>query len=93
MVRKLSNLFASFNDGPQARRFLTPRPDSWLARLLVRLEESYYHQIVLPEILTVLKVNPAIAVQRKTTEDASLGRKAIYRNMATELGKYGCLRD
>lgn len=57
------------NDGPQAGRFLTPRPDSWLARSLIRWEESYYHQIVLPEILTVLKVNPAIAVQRKTTED------------------------
>ena len=59
------------NDGPQAGRFLTPRPDSWLAKSLVRLEESYYHQIVLPEILTVLKVNPAIAVQRKTNEDAA----------------------
>ena len=59
------------NDGPQAGRFLTPRPDSSLARSLVQLEESYYHQIVLPEILTVLKVDPAIAVQRKTTEDAT----------------------
>lgn len=57
------------NDGPRAGQFLTPRPNSWLAKRLVRLEESYYDQIVLPEILAVLKVNPAIAVQRKTTED------------------------
>lgn len=59
------------NAGPQAKRFLTPRLDSWLARFLVRLEENYYDQIVLPEILIVLKVNPAIAVQRKTDEDSA----------------------
>lgn len=58
------------NDGPQANRFLTPRPDGWLAKLLVKMEENYYSQMILPEVLTVLKVNPAIAVQRKTNEDA-----------------------
>jgi thymidylate kinase len=59
----------ALNHGPQAHRFLTPRPDGWLTRLLVRMEESYYSQIVSPEVLAVLKLNPAIAVQRKTTED------------------------
>ena len=58
------------NAGPQANRFLTPRSDNWLARLLVEMEESYYSQMILPEVLTVLKVNPAVAVQRKTNEDA-----------------------
>jgi thymidylate kinase len=58
------------NAGPQANRFLTPRTDNWLARLLVEMEESYYSQMILPEVLTVLKVNPAVAVQRKTNEDA-----------------------
>ncbi|HXQ33444.1 MAG TPA: hypothetical protein VN843_05430 [Anaerolineales bacterium] len=58
------------NDGPQANSFLTPRPSSWLAMLLVRMEEGYYDQMILPEVLAVLKVNPAIAVQRKTNEDA-----------------------
>jgi thymidylate kinase len=58
------------NDGPQAKLFLTPRPNSWLARRLVEMEENYYSQMILPEIVTVLKVNPAIAVQRKTNEDA-----------------------
>jgi len=59
----------NLNEGPRAGQFLTPRPNSWLAKTLVHLEEGYYHQIVLPEVLAVLKVNPAIAVQRKTTED------------------------
>ena len=58
------------NNGPQANRFLAPRPNSWLAKLLVRMEENYYSQMVLPEVVTVLKVNPAIAVQRKTNEDS-----------------------
>ena len=58
------------NNGPQANRFLAPRPNSWLAKLLVKMEENYYSQMVLPEVVTVLKVNPAIAVQRKTNEDS-----------------------
>ena len=70
------------NDGPRAKQFLTPRPNSWLAKKLVHLEESYYDQIVLPEILTVLKVNPAIAVQRKTTEDP-----ASVEKRSTEIWK------
>jgi len=55
---------------PEARQFLSPRLDNWFARFLVKLEESYYHQIVLPELLIVLRVDPEIAVQRKTNEDA-----------------------
>ena len=58
------------NNGPQANLFLTPRSESWLARLLVAMEENYYSQIIFPEVLAVLKVNPAVAVQRKTNEDA-----------------------
>ncbi len=58
-------------DGPQSKLFLSPRLESWLARFLIKLEENYYHQIVAPEMLIVLKVNPQIAVQRKTDEDAT----------------------
>ena len=57
------------NNGPRSNLFLAPRPNSWLVSLLVQMEENYYSQIVLPEVLAVLKVNPAVAVQRKTTED------------------------
>ena len=59
------------NQGPQANRFLAPRSNSRLAKFLVQLEESYYHQIMLPEVLIVLRVNPKIAVERKTNENAS----------------------
>jgi thymidylate kinase len=57
-------------DGPRANQFLSPRLDHWFARFLVKLEESYYHQILLPELLMVLRLNPDIAVQRKTDEDS-----------------------
>lgn len=63
-IRQLQN-------GPQSKLFLSPRLESWPARFLVKLEENYYHQIVSPEMLIVLKVNPQIAVQRKTDEDAT----------------------
>ena len=56
--------------GPQAKQFLSPRLDHWFVRFLIKLEESYYRQIMLPEILVVLRLNPDIAVQRKTDEDS-----------------------
>ncbi len=62
-------------DGPQADQFMSPHQASRLTRRLIKLEESYYQQIVLPELLVVLKVNPEIAVRRKTDEDATYVRK------------------
>jgi thymidylate kinase len=41
----------------------------YLARRLVALEMSYYAKIEAPDILIVLRVDPAIAVQRKLGED------------------------
>ena len=40
-----------------------------LSRLLVKREEKYYVPIRRPEILIVLRVDPDVAVQRKTDED------------------------
>lgn len=57
-------------EGPRAKQFLAPRQDSRFARFLVKLEERYYRQIMLPELMIVLRLNPEIAVQRKTDEDA-----------------------
>ncbi len=62
-------------DGPQAARFLSPHQSSRLAKVLVKLEEGYYHQIALPESVIVLRVDPEIAVQRKTDEDATSVRE------------------
>jgi thymidylate kinase len=61
--------------GPQARQFLTPHRASRFARVLVRKEESYYARIVPPEMMIVLRVDPEIAVRRKTDEDASSVRE------------------
>jgi thymidylate kinase len=41
----------------------------------VRREKSYYDQIVTPELLIVLRVDPEVAVQRKTDEDATFVRE------------------
>jgi thymidylate kinase len=56
--------------GPRAKLFLSPRLEHGLARFLMRLEENYYRQIMLPELLVVLRLHPDIAVQRKTDEDS-----------------------
>jgi hypothetical protein len=61
--------------GPQARRFLSPHRTHRLARMLVELEERYYHRITPPELMIVFLVDPEIAVQRKTDEDASSVRE------------------
>jgi thymidylate kinase len=70
-ARFISQLMA----GPQAARFMSPHQASRLAKVLVKLEESYYQQIVLPELLIVLRVDPETAVQRKTDEDATFVRE------------------
>jgi thymidylate kinase len=69
-------------DGPQAQRLMSPRSASRLAKFLVRQEESYYHQMTWPELVIVLRVDPEIAVQRKTDEEATSVRErstAIWR--------------
>jgi thymidylate kinase len=69
-------------DGPQTERFvseieheqhrnqfMTPRLGNRMVQALIKLEHSYYRRIVVPEILVVLRVDPEIAVQRKTNEN------------------------
>lgn len=76
--RFISQLMA----GPRADQFMSPHRGSRLAKLLVKQEGRYYDQIVLPELLIVLRVNPEIAVQRKTEENAS-----SVRERSTEIWK------
>jgi thymidylate kinase len=64
-ARFVSQLMA----GPQAGQFMSPHQASRLTRTLVKIDESYYQQIVLPELLFVLRVDPEIAVQRRADED------------------------
>jgi thymidylate kinase len=53
---------------PGAGQFLRPHTDNRMVRFLVQLEENYYKQIVRPELLIVLRVDPETAVQRKQDE-------------------------
>jgi len=62
-------------DGPQAKLFMSPHLNSPIAKFLVRLEESYYRRIEIPELLMVLRLDPEIAVQRKTGDDATTVRE------------------
>ena len=66
---------SKLTETPQAKLFMSPHQNSWLARILVRLEESYYSQILLPDLLIVLRVDPKIAVERKTDEDSDSVRE------------------
>jgi len=43
-------------------------PDNRLVRAMIALEERYHRSIAPPELLVVLRVDPEIAVQRKTAE-------------------------
>ncbi|MCC6454647.1 MAG: hypothetical protein IT328_06870 [Caldilineaceae bacterium] len=75
-------------DGPQAERFVTelangaqahqrlsPHRANRFTKLLLGIEERYYRQITAPGLLIVILVDPDIAVQRKTDEDAATVRK------------------
>lgn len=46
----------------------TPAPNR-LVKFLLRLEAHYYQQIAAPDVLVVLRLNPDIAVQRRSSED------------------------
>lgn len=58
-------------DGLLIEQMIDIGQTNWLLKLLIALEKRYYQQIMLPELLIILKVNPEIAVQRKTDEDAT----------------------
>jgi thymidylate kinase len=57
-----------FMDGPQGKRLTANITQNKLVDLLIALEESYYKNIDLPDLLILLLVDPAIAVNRKVTE-------------------------
>jgi thymidylate kinase len=57
-------------DSPQVERMTRNMKPNWFIKLLLRLEEKYYRQIMPPDLLAVLRVDPDVAVQRKTNEDA-----------------------
>ncbi len=56
-------------DGPQVERTTQNLKSNGFIKLLLKLEEKYYQQIMLPDLLAVLRVDPEVAVQRKADED------------------------
>jgi thymidylate kinase len=57
-------------DGPQVNRVTNSIKPNKLIRTLAGLENKYYQQIMLPDLLIVLRVSPEISAQRKTDETA-----------------------
>jgi thymidylate kinase len=55
-------------DGPQVERVTCGINTNSLIKFLAALEHHYYQQIMLPDLLIVLRVDPEICVQRKTDE-------------------------
>jgi thymidylate kinase len=62
-------------DGPQSAKVIKfkKQPDK-LVEYLLRREKKYYVPIKLPELLIVLRVDPDIAVQRRSDENTTLIR-------------------
>ncbi|MBD2355857.1 hypothetical protein H6G41_14730 [Tolypothrix sp. FACHB-123] len=58
-------------DGPQIERLVDPSQMNGFRKFLLQLEQHWYQYITLPDLLIVLKLDPEIAVQRKTTEKES----------------------
>ncbi len=58
-------------DGSLVSQMANAKRTNWLIDFLMRLEKKYYQQLVLPELLIVLKVHPETAVRRKPEEDAA----------------------
>jgi hypothetical protein len=61
--------------GPCVRGFVALAPNRRLATLLRTAEEWYYRQIVPPDHVIVLRVDPEVAVRRKTTEPPDYVRR------------------
>jgi thymidylate kinase len=55
-------------DGPQVERVTRDLKTNKFIKFLARAEEKYYKQIMLPDLLITLRVDPEISVQRKTDE-------------------------
>lgn len=75
-------------DGPQTERFLEllsekgphgpkliPTRESKLVKALVKMEARYYQRINAPDLLIVLRVEPEVAVRRKTDEESTMVRE------------------
>jgi thymidylate kinase len=56
-------------DGPQVEHLVQPETRSGRVERLIDIEHNYYRRITPPEVLIVLRLDPELAVQRRTDED------------------------
>jgi thymidylate kinase len=77
----------SLMDGPQLYRRLNGGKANRVARFLVQTEERYYQDIMPPELLIVLRIDPEIAVLRKPEEDAAFVRARAQEIWEIDWGK------
>ncbi|HYJ85238.1 MAG TPA: hypothetical protein VEW46_04220 [Pyrinomonadaceae bacterium] len=56
-------------DGPNIAQSLDCRELTWFSKALLKAENKYYGQIMQPDLLLILRVDPEIAVRRKTDEN------------------------
>ena len=59
-------------DGPQIEQMAGTRAQQRLLRWLIAREAWYYERFAQPELLVILRLDPAIALQRKTEEAPAL---------------------
>jgi thymidylate kinase len=59
-------------DGPQIEQMAGTRAQQRLVRWLIAREAWYYERFAQPELLVILRLDPAIALQRKTEEAPAL---------------------
>lgn len=57
-----------FMDGPQIARMTVNLPQLSMLKRLAQFEEAYYQKMYLPDLVILLKVDPAVASRRKTNE-------------------------
>lgn len=78
-------------DGPEIYRLADLDQDSALIKFLARIETYWYSFIAKPDVIAVLRVDPELAVRRKTEEDPTMVRSRgaqIYRLDWRETGAY-----
>lgn len=62
-------------DAPQIERMVDETLDGPLVRRMMRIEQKYHQAIGLPELVVALRLDPEIAVLRKTNESAESVRR------------------
>ncbi|MDQ5845077.1 MAG: hypothetical protein M3539_07240 [Acidobacteriota bacterium] len=55
-------------ESPNIARTIKPERRNGLVKRLLKAETNYYRKMMLPDLLIVLRVEPDVAVRRKTTE-------------------------